>query len=305
VIANPFTGVAEMIDKASYVNKRIYAFGNPDRSKDGFPDREDLIEYIKWGVFASETGRYRQTANQPAEIVILSRDGFGFGHFEIFDRVVPSAQDKIDYPRVRRVYLVSRSVCYEKPVRLYDHGIRVGQAGTGVTPEQFAQVLQAAGTLSTHESATSLPNPQLSEAELDRVLASVRARLNQSEFRQTMLERFESKCVVTGCSAKEALEAAHIDPWCNSQSNHIRNGLLLRADIHSLFDQGLITLHPSDLLVFVSPKLAGTEYELLNRKPSRMSDAARSSIDREALEFRWKLFERALGAGDNSVTDEA
>ncbi|HBJ33556.1 MAG TPA: hypothetical protein DDZ51_02110 [Planctomycetaceae bacterium] len=294
-----------MIDPSNYTNKRIYALGNPDRSEDGFPDREDIINYIKGGIFASENGRYRQTAHRPADIVVLSRDGLGFGHFEIYDCVVPTKQDKLDYPRVKRVYLVKRAVCYEKPVKLYDYGIRVRQTGAEVTSEQFAQVLQAAGDCSTHESAASLPEAPIPEIELDRMLASVRARLRQSEFRQMMLERFEARCIVTGCSAQEALEAAHIDPWCNSQSNHVGNGLLLRADIHVLFDQGLLTLHPTDLLTCVSPRLKGTEYEMLDRSPSRMNDAARAQIDREALALRWKQFTKLLGTGGCFASGQA
>ncbi|HEX8906616.1 MAG TPA: HNH endonuclease, partial [Longimicrobiaceae bacterium] len=41
-----------------------------------------------------------------------------------------------------------------------------------------------------------------------------------------------------------ALEAAHIKPFAHTEAHHIRNGLLLRSDVHRLFDVGYITVTP-------------------------------------------------------------
>ena len=52
------------------------------------------------------------------------------------------------------------------------------------------------------------------------------------------------KCPITGNSLTTVLQAAHIKPYAYEGSDDISNGLLLRADIHVLFDSGLLNLRP-------------------------------------------------------------
>jgi predicted restriction endonuclease len=59
----------------------------------------------------------------------------------------------------------------------------------------------------------------------------------------------------------DVLEAAHITPYLGPDTNHVSNGLLLRADIHTLFDLRLIRIHPDTLQVELSDSLKGTPYE--------------------------------------------
>ncbi len=56
------------------------------------------------------------------------------------------------------------------------------------------------------------------------------------------MEAYGGKCCVTGCTLKDALEAAHIAPYRGDHSHRIQNGLLLQADIHTLFDLGLLVI---------------------------------------------------------------
>jgi HNH endonuclease len=72
--------------------------------------------------------------------------------------------------------------------------------------------------------------------------ATVRRRLKQSDFRDKMLQIYSNKCCITGENLSVLLEAAHIQPYKNENSHHPQNGLLLRADIHKLFDKGLLTI---------------------------------------------------------------
>jgi len=55
--------------------------------------------------------------------------------------------------------------------------------------------------------------------------------------------------MITGCELEELLEAAHIAPYRNASHNDLSNGLLLRADIHTLFDLHLIQIDPVTLTV--------------------------------------------------------
>lgn len=61
---------------------------------------------------------------------------------------------------------------------------------------------------------------------------------------------FDSQCVMTGTDDVDTLEAAHIRPYTIGGASDVANGLLLRADIHVLFDLYLISLKPQTLAVF-------------------------------------------------------
>ncbi|MHB9130405.1 MAG: HNH endonuclease [Armatimonadota bacterium] len=95
---------------------------------------------------------------------------------------------------------------------------------------------------------------------LDRAVALIVRRRGQKEFRDALIEAYHGRCAITGCDAVEALEAAHIVPYQGPDSSVITNGLLLRADIHTLFDLGLIAIHPENMTVVLAPALQETVY---------------------------------------------
>jgi hypothetical protein len=98
----------------------------------------------------------------------------------------------------------------------------------------------------------------------ERVLVEIARRQGQSKFRQTLLDAYDNKCAVIGFDAGEALEAAHIIPYVETEDNDPTNGLLLRADIHTLFDLNLLAIHPDTLEIFLHPDLKATEYRDLH-----------------------------------------
>ncbi|MBE2321408.1 HNH endonuclease, partial [Solirubrobacter sp. CPCC 204708] len=75
-------------------------------------------------------------------------------------------------------------------------------------------------------------------------LTAVAQRRGQSTFRNQLLEAYDLRCAITGSNAVAVLEAAHICPYRGDHTNRVDNGLLLRADIHTLFDLGLIWVTP-------------------------------------------------------------
>jgi len=81
-----------------------------------------------------------------------------------------------------------------------------------------------------------------------------RPRLGQGTFRIAVMDAYQRACAVTGEHSLPALEAAHIRPYAESGPHTTRNGLLLRADFHRLFDQGYVTVTP-DLKLLVSAAL--------------------------------------------------
>jgi putative restriction endonuclease len=69
-------------------------------------------------------------------------------------------------------------------------------------------------------------------------------RLGQGTFRVIVTDAYQRQCAVTRERALPALEAAHIRPFSEVETHHVRNGLLLRSDVHRLFDAGYITVTP-------------------------------------------------------------
>ncbi|HVT59670.1 MAG TPA: HNH endonuclease [Thermoanaerobaculia bacterium] len=82
----------------------------------------------------------------------------------------------------------------------------------------------------------------------------VMARLGQGSFRVVITDTYERHCAVTGEKALPTLEAAHIRPVASGGLHRIDNGLLLRSDVHRLFDRGYVTVTP-DYRVRVSHRL--------------------------------------------------
>jgi putative restriction endonuclease len=72
----------------------------------------------------------------------------------------------------------------------------------------------------------------------------IRPRLGQGAFRVLVTDVYQRRCVVTHERTLPALEAAHIRPYGDGGGHEASNGLLLRRDIHSLFDAGYVTVTP-------------------------------------------------------------
>ncbi|MFV0632788.1 HNH endonuclease [Demequina sp.] len=84
----------------------------------------------------------------------------------------------------------------------------------------------------------------------------VRVRRGQSEFRQHILQRYGNVCAFTGAAPLRALEAGHLYRYAKLGEHHPHGGLMLRRDIHRLFDDGALAIDPSRLKVDVSEDLA-------------------------------------------------
>ena len=79
-------------------------------------------------------------------------------------------------------------------------------------------------------------------------------RLGQGAFRVVVTEAYQRRCAITGEKTLPVLQAAHIKPYTQDGPHDVKNGLLLRSDLHTLFDDGYLTL-TNDLFVEVSRRL--------------------------------------------------
>jgi hypothetical protein len=99
--------------------------------------------------------------------------------------------------------------------------------------------------------------------ERKRVLREISVRRGQAGFRNLLLNAYGGRCAITSYDASDALDAAHIVPYRGPATNHPSNGLLLRADIHSLFDLGMMAVDYSTRRLLIHPDLASTKYKPL------------------------------------------
>ncbi|MFJ4193383.1 HNH endonuclease [Pseudomonas sp. NPDC089534] len=144
------------------------------------------------------------------------------------------------------------------------HGIWVLQydsSGVGTVYETPQTLIARASALARKEVDEIEIAPI--DGELDarkRILLQVAMRQGQSNFRSLMLAAYEEKCAVTRCSTIDVLEAAHIVPYRGVHTNRADNGLLLRSDIHTLFDLGRLWIDPDTMTVRLASSMRDTEY---------------------------------------------
>jgi len=67
-------------------------------------------------------------------------------------------------------------------------------------------------------------------------------RIGQAGFRVIVTDAYTRRCAISGERTLPVLEAAHIRPYSDEGPNRTDNGLLLRSDLHKLFDDGYITI---------------------------------------------------------------
>jgi hypothetical protein len=111
-----------------------------------------------------------------------------------------------------------------------------------------------------------LRDPKDQDEATEKIATAIAARQGQEKFRNDLFNAYGDRCLVTGPNIKDILEAAHIQPYADGGPSELPNGLLLRADIHTLFDLYLLAID-ADMKVLISPKLRSTPYAGLAGKP--------------------------------------
>ncbi len=124
-----------------------------------------------------------------------------------------------------------------------------------------------------------------------RMFAAIVRRQGQQAFRNKLLSAYNNQCAVTRCRTAWVLEAAHITPYRGIKTNALQNGLLLRADIHTLFDLALISIEPRKIRIHVSSLLDGSHYVEFDGKEPIFPRSAASQPSRAALEEHYNLFQ--------------
>jgi putative restriction endonuclease len=125
----------------------------------------------------------------------------------------------------------------------------------------------------------------------------VRQRMGQGGFSLMVADAYGRRCAVSGERTLPVLESAHIVPVSRGGLHRPENGLMLRSDIHKLFDQGYVTIRPNGQFA-VSPRLRqdwhnGRIYYELDARPTLLPSDASLRPGREALEWHNDVIFRA------------
>lgn len=144
-----------------------------------------------------------------------------------------------------------------------------------------------------HTTSGEVPEfaPLNEEDGRKKILQAVAVRQGQSKFRSQLLEAYKGRCAITGTKVPSVLQAAHILPYNGPDTNHVANGILLRADIHNLFDLGLLHISPDNYRVSVAEELGSSPYKKLERKKIRLPDSRAKWPRAEYLRSRLMMFE--------------
>ena len=208
--------------------------------------------------------------------------------------------DEYDFGRARDYFIVTPSMDYDaKAVFGVAHGYATGEflntRSFNGNMQHVVPYLREMGFIVTKPTGRSRRGAQIAHGgqsrdpfvsvdapddPVERYLSPISLRRGQPQFRANLMHLYESRCAITGEGPEEVLEAAHIEPHSENGRNSSSNGLLLRSDIHTLFDLNLIRIEPETLTVEIDDRLRPTGYANLHKKLIRpRKDGTRPSTE--------------------------
>lgn len=127
-----------------------------------------------------------------------------------------------------------------------------------------------------------------SDDEFFKIQISVNQRKFQNKFRRNLFKLYSGKCAISGEDTEYVLEAAHINSHSKNGVNSNDNGILLRSDLHILFDRDLIFIHPKYQTIHLDKTLKISSYaQYENKKIAERIDG--SKLNEQYLIERWDL----------------
>lgn len=216
---------------------------------------------------------------------INDNDGRAWRALIMFDQLVDPTED----------FLVS----YEDLKAVVPKELIEAQASGNSVPPQVAEELERMLAGPNH-GFVQIDETQADDGSFDpasagkpeRATRAITVRRGQAIFRNTLLDAYAHRCAVTSCSVVDVLEAAHISPYMGTVTNHVTNGLLLRADIHTLFDCGLLSVDPATRTIVIADSLVGSTYESLGGRKLRVPKNPAYTPSRKALTRHFSAFGR-------------
>jgi integrase len=120
--------------------------------------------------------------------------------------------------------------------------------------------------------------------ETEKELIEKKKRESAQKFRRMIIKSYNGKCSITDEDTLEALEACHIQDYVNDNSNHHQNGILLRADLHKLYDKRLLLID-EDYRVKISNNITSDYYKQFDGMKLRLPKDEANNPSKKALIF--------------------
>lgn len=189
---------------------------------------------------------------------------------------------------------VTRKLCSDNA----DELLRLASSNESVSLEFCQDCSPPRTILRDHKVIAEVSKRLQEEGEFDpatlddarqHVIASIVQRRGQSTFRQSLLRHHGGRCMVSGCDVEDVLDAAHVVPYKGPKTNHSTNGLLLRTDLHSLFDLGLLAVDADSMTILLHETLLKSDYGKLAGKRLRLPEQEKYWPNLNALRQHRKL----------------
>lgn len=242
----------------------VYSSGNSFYAKDSLHTLDDQTWILQYCEHERNQGETVGSSVYNASLRLCLKEGFPVGVF------VPEGADYrcLGLAFVEQYNPETKFFWLHGPVRPH------AEASLAPVRADFVDLTDGAPNVEFDSSDKTLEllSEELidSEDRRDRVIAEVVRRKQQGLFRKQVLEAYNGCCAISSYKTLDVLQAAHISSYLGPKSQLVTNGILLRADLHILYDRALLSVRPDDLKVQTSPMLAGTRYELLDGKPIRL-----------------------------------
>ncbi|NML65553.1 HNH endonuclease [Hymenobacter sp. RP-2-7] len=141
----------------------------------------------------------------------------------------------------------------------WGHGIVQGKRFNTGEPAGLHLWQRVDQVLQQYRPAALSSEPVVSDLVLEPVVsyrtALRQVRPEQRAFQEIVKQAYDSKCAISGEKTVPVLEAAHIKPYAEAGPSIVSNGLLLRSDLHRLFDRHYLTINADSLRVEVSKRI--------------------------------------------------
>lgn len=224
-----------------------------------------------------------------------------------YDRIGPDAfRSRYRSARAKRYFLVLGKRRYDlKPILAAAHNVAL-PAKPPVTSRSFhthagRAVAQRVGfEVFVSPAAADIEAQRRQIAEIHkfdprsvtdartRIVTAIVQRQGQAQFRKKLLGAYANRCAISNCDVEQVLEGVHIISYPGPKTNHVTNGLLLRADLHTLFDLFLLAVNPQSMKVMLSERLRGSEYWQFQNRKLRVPSREDLRPSRTALDQHWR-----------------
>ncbi|MEY2979092.1 MAG: pentapeptide repeat-containing protein [Prochlorotrichaceae cyanobacterium] len=133
--------------------------------------------------------------------------------------------------------------------------------------------------------AFQFKTPEEAQGRLNR---SLLLRKGSPKVRVKLLKAYDRRCAMSRCTVEEVLEAAYIVPYLGDRTNDPANLILLRSDLHVLFDLHLLSIDPSDLTIRLAPWMKDTYYSILEGRSLHLPQNQDMRPDLTLLMQHWE-----------------